>query len=277
MLFFRRAIVLLVIAVLLMSAGLSMIVDRLILFPSRDPVEAGEAVRKPVEGTNLEFWVHSRAGSKSGAKPKLRILHFIGNASRAEWEHPIFLDALVERFDVEAWVLNYPGYGGSGGVAKLGALPAAAESAYAAMKKIAGDVPLLISGNSLGTTVALYLASRHPVQGLVLQNPPPIQNMIVHRFGWWNLWLVALPVTARVPRELNSLENAPGAKAPAVVLTSERDITVPPKFQRKVVDAYRGAVEQMVMPGVGHDTELPRELRGRVLGAVSRILGVDGE
>src|SRR4051812_42345885 len=102
-------------------AGLSMLVDRLILFPSREPVDAGDAIRRvlePGEPGGPEVWVHRRKG-KAGAVGRLYLLHFIGNASRAEWEAPIFLDLLAERYaEVEAWVLNYPGYGGSPGEAR---------------------------------------------------------------------------------------------------------------------------------------------------------------
>jgi hypothetical protein len=38
------------------------------------------------------------------------------------------------------------------------------------------------------------VAANRPCAGLVLTNPPPLRNMILQRFGWWNLWLLATPV-----------------------------------------------------------------------------------
>jgi len=38
---------------------------------------------------------------------------------------------------------------------------------------------------------ALSVAARRPVAGLVLQNPPPLRQLIMGHYGWWNLWLVA--------------------------------------------------------------------------------------
>jgi pimeloyl-ACP methyl ester carboxylesterase len=242
--------------------GLSRLADRLILFPTRERVSTGEAVRAIIPNTDLEMWIHRRSDKRRPDHlPKLYLLHFIGNASRAEWEHPIFLDLLAEHFDVEAWVLNYPGYGRSGGKATLKSLPAAASEAYLAVSQIARHHPLLVSGNSMGTSLALYLAARYPVKGLILQNPPPIQDMILNRYGWWNLWLIAGPIAAMVPRDLNSLLNAQKVRSPAIFFTSEKDLTVPPHYQNKIMNRYAGPHQQVLISGAGHNTHLPDELR----------------
>ena len=75
---------------------------------------------------------------------------------------------------------------------------------------------IFVTGRSLGTAAALYVAAHRPVAGLVLQNPPPLQSLILRRHGWWNLWLLAGPIAMQVPADLNSLRNAPKVTAPAV-------------------------------------------------------------
>ena len=94
--------------------------------------------------------------------------------------------------DVEFWGVNYPGFGGSTGPAHLSAMGPAALTAYDALRAEAGaDRPILVFGTSFGTVVALCVAARHPeVAGVVLQNPPPLRQIILRAWGWWNLWLV---------------------------------------------------------------------------------------
>jgi pimeloyl-ACP methyl ester carboxylesterase len=256
----------------LVVMGLSRIVDHLILHPSRERVFAGEAIRRILPDSKIEVWIHQGQGPIKSGKPKLFLLHFIGNASRAEWEHPIFLDLLAATYNVEAWAVNYPGYGKSEGDAKLKAIPEAAMNAYRGIREAAQSHPLLLSGNSLGTSAALYLATKVPAKGVILQNPPPLQNMIVQRFGWWNLWLIAGPMAAMVPSELNSLSNAPKSKIPAVFITSEFDITVPPAYQRKIMDKYGGPSRRILIPGASHNTSLPSSLRSEAEAAIQWMI-----
>src|SRR5207245_7075641 len=70
-------------------------------------------------------------------------------------------------------VLDYPGYGGSGGRATEGALYAAADAAYAALTARPDVDPrrIYVYGRSLGSAVATYTAAHHPVAGLILDSP----------------------------------------------------------------------------------------------------------
>ena len=214
--------------------------DRLVLFPSTHPINAGTAVRKTIEfnGRALEIWT-ARSAATDGREPEGFVLEFCGNATRAEE----IADYVADRWNarpVEAWVVNYPGYGGSEGGAKLKLIPRAALAAYDALVEVARGRPIFVEGNSLGTAPALYVAAHRPVAGLVLQNPPPLQSLILRRHGWYNLWLVAGPVALQVPAELDSLKTAPKVAAPAVFLLAANDTLVPPAYQRRVVTAYAG-------------------------------------
>ena len=109
-----------------------------------------------------------------------------------------------------------------------------------------------IAGNSLGTTAALYVATQRPTAGLVLQNPPAIRSLIMSRFGWWNLWLLAGPVALQVPKELDSPTNAAKVTAPAIFVLASDDTFVVPENQIKVVNAYAGPKRVIHMTG-GHN------------------------
>ncbi len=232
-----------------------MLTDKLILYPSTAPIST--AAERRMLASGLELWLHRRPAATQPAKP-LSILHFIGNGSRAEWEAVPALEHLPPEYDVKAWTLNYPGYGGSPGPARLASIPPSALEAFDA---IAPDV---VSGNSLGTAAALHVASQRPVRALLLQNPAPLQRMILGSHGWWNLWLLALPVSRSVPVELNTLLTGPRASGRALFLCATNDGVVPPRYQAEVVAGYGGPSRRIHLAGAGHNDPVPPSLSARV-------------
>lgn len=232
--------------------------DQLILFPTTHRLDAGAAVRKPIpfEGGELEIWTAASKLAQQRGQPGVYVLRFYGNADRADrW-----VAAEAEMWNnraVEVWGMNYPGFGGSTGPARLARLGPAALAAFDAMKRTAGDRPAIVFGASLGTTTALHVAANRPVAGLVLHNPPPLREMILRQFGWWNLWLLAGPLAQKLPADLDSLANARAVRVPAIFLLAEKDEVVAPKFQRLVVEAYAG--EKRVIPLVESDHNSPVE------------------
>src|SRR5262245_35008737 len=230
------------------------VADRLVLYPSTDPTEAFGAQRRevPFEGGVLELWSARPLGVEPGTTA-LYVLSFEGNASRAEWSAAP--DAqLWGRHEVELWSLNMPGYGGSTGPARLARLPSAALAAYDALASQASGRPIVLNGSSIGSTLALYVATRRPVAGLLLRNPPPLRPLILSpRFGWWNLWLGAGIVASKVPAEMNSLANAPRLEMPAAFLLSSADEVVPPRLQKRIVDAYGGEKKVIELPDATHN------------------------
>ena len=189
------------------------------------------------------------------------MLQFIGNADRAEYA---VQRGVMQWHDlpVEVWAVNYPGFGGSTGPVSMKASGTAALVAYDALRQKAGDRPIFVSGLSFGTAAALHVAANRPVAGMLLHNPPPLRQLIMGRFGWWNLWLVATPVALQIPSELDSVANAAKVKAPGVFLLAGADEVVPPKYQRRVVDAYAGEKRLVDLPGASHN-DLPE---GKAIG-----------
>jgi hypothetical protein len=116
----------------------------------------------------------------------------------------------------------------------------------------------------MGTVAALHVAAEREVAGVVLQNPPALRQLIVGDHGWWNLWLLAIPVSWQIPPELDSLANARRARAPAVFLMAENDEIVRPRWQRAILDAYAGPKQSFVLPGARHNDPVPIETLGRV-------------
>ena len=229
--------------------------DRLLLFPtthalhgvgSRHTIDFGEG--------RLELWQRRNLPTPT-SEPALFVLQFCGNAERAE-AGGLLTSMNWGGQSVEQWTLNYPGFGGSSGTARLDAISRAASAAYAAMRQRAGTRPIIVVGNSIGTTAALYLAATEKPALVVLKNPPPLKRLVLQRHGWWNLWLFALPVAWQIPSALDSLETAPKAKAPALIITAAQDTLVPPSYQDKVYNAYGGPKQRLILPQASHNSPL---------------------
>jgi len=230
--------------------------DHLILFPTRAPIATGGAVRKaiPFQNGELEIWTAKSQRAQKQGSADVYIFRFYGNADRAErW-----VAAEAEEWNgraVEIWGMNYPGFGGSTGPARLARIGPAAVAAFDELKHHASGRPIVPFGASIGATAALHVAAQRPVgiAGLILHNPPPLREMILRRFGWWNLWLLAGPVALQIPRELDSIANAKAIHAPAIFLLAGRDEVVAPRYHRLVVDAYAGEKRVITLPGAYHN------------------------
>ena len=217
--------------------------DHLILFPTRSPIDAGGAVRRtiPFENGDLEIWTAQSQLARQKGRADVFILRFYGNADRADRWPALEAEMWNDRA-VEIWGMNYPGFGGSTGPARLARVGPAAVAAFDELRREAVDAPIVAYGTSIGATAALHVAVSRPTEiaGLILQNPPPLREMILRQFGWWNLWLLAAPVALQIPRDLDCIGNARVSRAPAIFLLAERDEIVAPRFHRLVVEAYAG-------------------------------------
>jgi hypothetical protein len=217
--------------------------DHLILFPTKAAINAGGAVRKtlPFQNGELEVWTAKSRRAKQQGRADIFILRFYGNADRADRWAALESEMWNDRA-VEIWGMNYPGFGGSTGPARLSSIGPAALAAFDELKHHADGRPIVPFGASIGATAALHVAAQRPdaTAGLILHNPPPLREMILRQFGWWNLWLLAGPIALQIPRDLNSIENAKVLHAPAIFLLAEKDEIVAPRFHKLVVDAYAG-------------------------------------
>jgi pimeloyl-ACP methyl ester carboxylesterase len=240
--------------VLVFSAHL---VDHLILFPTTAPIERQGAVRKtvPFQNGQLEVWTaaSSLAQQKGGAD--IYILRFYGNADRADRWPALEAEMWNDRA-VQIWGMNYPGFGGSTGPARLSRIGPAALAAFDELKREAPERPIVLFGASLGSAAALHVAAHRPMAGLILHNPPAMRQIILRQFGWWNLWLLAGPLAAQIPPDLDSIANAKTSHAPAIFLLAEKDEVIAPRYHRLVVDAYAGEKRVIKLRGAYHNTPI---------------------
>ena len=233
-----------------------MIADRLIMKPSRHRLSTLGKQREtfPFRKGHLEVWTQ-RVGTIDPDEVDVFVLKLHGTAGRAERStyHP--MDYWTD-LRAELWSMNPPGYGGSSGSASVRTLAAAAQTTYLEMARRADGRPIIVIGNSLGTVPALYLAANFPVSGMVLRNPPPLRQLIVGRYGWWNFWIGAMLIAQKVPRDICSIRNASQLNCPAVFLSSCRDEIVPASYQEKIFRAYNGPYRLLRLENADHASSL---------------------
>lgn len=262
----------------LASAGAcAPITSRVLLYPQGGELDldGAERVMLAHEDGAIETIRAKSPGAQREAARAI-VLRFYGNADRADRWVRGEADGFGA-WPVEVWGVNYPSFGRSEGGLSLAGVARAADVAFAEAAK--RGLPIFAMGTSMGTTAALHLASsasaassadHTKLRGLFLQNPPPLAQLIRGRYGWWNLWLLAGPISWGVPSSLDSLANARRADVPVVLISSERDEVVPFAYQTEVYDAYAGPKERIVVPGIGHNDPVPDEVWARVRAALRK-------
>jgi len=258
-----------VLVVAVVGAGFA---DRLIL-PPVPPAREGDGSPRVMiprgggDGRVLESFRARSPGAKD-IEPRAFVLRFTGDANTAaKWTADRWRDR-----PVEAWVVNYPGYGGSSGPRTLRELADAALLAYDEMRRVAGGRPIIVEGFSLGTVPALHVAANRPVAGVIVQNPPPLRQVVLRHHGWWNLWLLAGPVAVSLPKEVDSIANAKRCRAPAAFIIAEKDEVVPPALQRDVFNAYAGEKRLITQRGAGHVSPLDDATMQELQAAMDRLM-----
>ncbi|HWE97557.1 MAG TPA: alpha/beta hydrolase [Tepidisphaeraceae bacterium] len=235
--------------------------DALVLGSNHEKIDAGKARRRIVhaDGRAVECWVARSPGAmEPGHPPAAYVLVFIGKGDRADrWIAPVA--GAWGAKPVELWGMNYPGSGGTDGPTQLSSVVPDALATYDAVRREAGRRPIFVQAGSFGTSVGLAVAARRPVAGLILQNPPPLRQLILGYYGWWNLWLLAVPAAQQIPPDLDSIANAANVHSPAVFILAGNDVIIPPYYHELVVSAYAGPKRRIDIPGGGHDGGLTRE------------------
>jgi pimeloyl-ACP methyl ester carboxylesterase len=261
---------------------LSRIADRVVLCPTRNGIPASHKSRRIVSvgGYAVEVWIErtdgrspptiaqgmnghglkSRVNGHPLSEPEVFILKFNGTGGRAEQAtiHPLDFWSDIPG---EVWSPNPPGYGASGGRPSLRWLAPTGRAVLEELVSVAGSRPIIVTGNSLGTAVALHVAASAArisnLAGMVLRNPPPLRELIAEKYSWKTLGLSRL-VARHVPRELDSVLNAGQVRLPCVFLCADCDRVVPPRFQELIRATYGGEAQVVAVPDADHVFELAR-------------------
>ena len=145
-------------------------------------------------------------------------------------------------------VMDYPGYGASGGGTTEPGLYEAADLAYQTLAGQSDIDParIFVYGRSLGTAVATHTAATHPVAGVVLESPfTNAREMSRQHYGLFPRFILRL--------RLDNLGNIAQVRCPVLVFHGTADLLVPPRMGEAVARAAPGPVELVWIEGAGHN------------------------
>src|SRR2546426_2068375 len=206
--------------------------------PVPDPRQVGAANGERIElvlrdGTKLAGWYLAPRSPTTGRPPWPALLWFYGNG-----ENIASIGGIVRDFQppgAALLVVDYPGYGGSGGRATEAGMYEAADSAYAAVAR-RPDVDrarIYAYGRSLGSAVASHVAARHEVAGLVLESPfTNALDIAREHYALFPRFIVRL--------RLDNLANLRLVRCPVLVFHGTADRLAPLAMGRRVAAAGGG-------------------------------------
>jgi len=189
------------------------------------------------QGERIKVWTVVRDGAPA-------LVYFGGNAE----EVGANLDAFAAAFPGHAlFLVNYRGYGGSGGRPSEQALAADALAVFDHVQARHAEVAVM--GRSLGSGVAVRLASERPVSHLVLVTPFDSLVELAREYFRW------LPVGLLLRDRYDSAARAPAVTAPVLVVIAAEDEIIPRQRAEALVAAFDPTRVQVVIEaGVGHNT-----------------------
>lgn len=226
---------------------------RLIYFPTAHlpslddaGIVASESVTfETSDGLRLGAWFF--AGS--GPPPRLTIVVFPGNAGNRA--HRVPLAAALRRQGLQVLLTDYRGYGGNPGSPTEQGLAADARAALAYLESRA-DVDrarIVYFGESLGTGVAVGLATERAPAGLILRSPfTSLVDVGSHHYP-------LLPVRLLLNDRFPSLDRAAQIRCPVLVIAGDRDSVVPIDQSRRFYDAVRGSKTFVDIAGADHNDD----------------------
>ena len=172
------------------------------------------------------------------------LLYFGGNAEDVTASLPL-LDAAFPQHAL--YLLHYRGYAGSSGKPTEAALVADALALFDRMAHRHKEV--VVIGRSLGSGVAVQVASRRPVARLVLVTPfDSLQSLAAGQFPWF-------PVRWLLTDTYASVQYAPRVAAPTLIVAAAHDDIVPLHSTRRLAAGFApGLATLRIIDGAGHNS-----------------------
>ena len=172
------------------------------------------------------------------------LLYFGGNAEDAAYQLPELSAAFP---DHAIYLMHYRGYGGSSGSPSESALFADALALFDHARSAHQNI--VVVGRSLGSGVAVHLASARPVARLVLVTPyDSLQDLAVRQFPFF-------PVRWMLRDKFESWKYAEQVSAPTLLIAAEHDEIIPRASTDALFKRFRaGVASYQVVPSTGHNT-----------------------
>lgn len=199
------------------------------------------------DGTRLEAWYHSAKENYP------TIIYFHGNAGNLL--HRVNFFSLLRDAGFGVLGLDYRGYGNSKGTPSEDGFyqDARATMDYASKKLSIPDNKIIIYGESIGTGVAVQMATERKVAALVLQSPfTSMSATASNKYPW-------LPVDLLLKDRFDSLSKIADVHVPVLFFHGEKDTLVPIELDKELFARANEPKQAIYFPDVHHnDYELDK-------------------
>jgi uncharacterized protein len=207
--------------------------------------EMSAAQLRTDDGLDLLAWYRpARAG-------RATILYLHGNAGHIGYRGGRVRPFLDHGFGV--LLVEYRGFGGNPGQPSEAGLLSDARAALAFLRKAGvGPQRIVLYGESLGSTVAVAIASEladagQPVAAMVLEAPlSSVRDVAAHHYPW-------VPVRWLLKDQFDATSRIATVGAPLLVVHGERDAVVPLRYGQALFEAARQPKEAVWVAAGGHE------------------------
>ena len=231
-------VILVAIAYLAICAALFLFQRSLIYFPQpRSSAANATTITIPAAEGPVLVTTRPRRGSDA-------VVYFGGNSEDVSYSLPALSAAFPEH---AIFLLHYRGYGGSSGKPTEAAL---VSDAVALFDRIHSEHPHVVAiGRSLGSGVAVRLASSRPVTRLVLVTPyDSIEELAARQFPY-------VPVRWLLQDKFQSWRYAAEVSAPTLLIAAEHDEIIPRDSTQSLLSRFRSGVASFrVIRDANHNT-----------------------
>ena len=236
-----------VVGVYLLIVLLLVVFQRQMLYwPTKMPMGAAQKMAadqgfSPWFGAGDEFmgW---RLPAPVPAKGSVLVVH--GNGGTALYEMGL-AETINGALGMDAYLLEYPGFGPRGGKATEASLLAAADEAF---EHVPTNRPVYVVSESLGTGVAAHLAQKYParVAGLVMFVPydrlaAVAQSQYPYVPAYFLLW-----------DRYDPADWLKDYRGPVKIVVAGADEVIPPERGKKLYENYPGPKSLEIIVGAGH-------------------------
>ncbi len=222
--------------------------DRLLFFPQPllgDPLQGRrDAAVEEVslltqDQVQLRGWL-----VKTGSEPAPILIYFGGNAEEVSW----LIDTAGRYAGWSLLLVNYRGYGASEGKPGEAELFADALALYDYAQQRAANGRVAAMGRSLGSGVAVYLATQRPLAGIILVSPYDSVESVAQGIYPY------LPIGLMLKHRFDSISRAPTIRLPLLCLVAGADRVIPRPYSQRLYAAWGGAKTWREFARADHDS-----------------------
>lgn len=250
----QRMLLTVLMALVAVAALVMLLEERFIFFPDRRPVESWEPAGLGVEncffgtadGLKLHAWWHPGNGPGDPSRRPV-VLWCHGNAGNVSQRAGNL--TMMAECGLAVFLFDYRGYGQSEGRPSEAGVYRDAEAAWDYLVNERGVRPgrIICFGRSLGAAVALHVALRRRVAGVIMEGAfESVPAMARLNPLFW-------PLSFLVRNRFDNMARIGRLQAPLLVMHGRRDRVVPFKQGRAVFDAAPEPKEFLAVEGAGHE------------------------